>query len=485
MKKILKDKKLYIYLGVVIMFFGLFYKLDFATDTFSVIENSGKSILINFLQAGRYITGLAFCVYKFLRIPLKVTYAASFTLAIISTTLSIYVISKVIGKFIKNDIVTSLVAISTIINPFLIEEFMYIEKGIMLSAILFTCIAIMFFEKYLENKQKRNLFLSFIFMILSIVSYQGVIGIFIPIAAIFIIKQSKNIKDFIVNTILSLLLYGIPAIINLLSIKLLFSSSRVKGAVIISESISKIIAGSKQMLNTYGIIPKKLFIILLLVLFVATIVIILINKKNKKTKLLEILGLLYVIGMTYGIAIAPQLVQKTSSIWFVARSTYPFAAIIGIIALYNIVIVNNEKAIKYFINGFLLVFLIIELFSFYKVEVDHYILNYKDEERAIKINEEIVKYEKENNVKIENIAFYRDANLKYTYNNLFVAGDINISAFGTDWSDLNSINYYNNTQYKKIEKDNTIEQEFSKYDWAELDSKQFIFIDNTLHLCVY
>lgn len=76
-------------------------------------------------------------------------------------------------------------------------------------------------------------------MLLSNFSYQGVVGIFIAIAIIYILKYSKNIKEFIINNIVVALSYGIPAIIDYVLIKIVCKSSRVSGNIIWPESLKK------------------------------------------------------------------------------------------------------------------------------------------------------------------------------------------------------------------------------------------------------
>ena len=76
-------------------------------------------------------------------------------------------------------------------------------------------------------------------MLLANFSYQGVVGIFVAISIIYILKYSKNIKEFVINNICVALSYGIPAIIDYLLIKICYISSRINGEIILSGSLKK------------------------------------------------------------------------------------------------------------------------------------------------------------------------------------------------------------------------------------------------------
>ena len=242
-----------------------------------------------------------------------------------------------------------MVSTITIINPFTIELFLFLEKGILTLAVLLSVLAFAKFVKYLEG-DKKSLKYVFLFMFIATFSYQGVIGLFIALSTVYIVGYSTNVKEFIKCNIIALLGYGIPAIINLLIIRLFFSNNRVSGAINFTESIQKISEGSEKMFQLYNILPKYTFQIAVVVLIVLTIALLFINYKEKLSKkILKLLGVIYVIIITLGLTIVPQLMQNTESIWFVPRSTYPFGAIVGIICIFvlvNIISIDKLNDVK-------------------------------------------------------------------------------------------------------------------------------------------
>ena len=197
MKEILKDKKLYLYLLVVITFFGIFISMNYSVDTYLLLASPKMGYIREFISSGRIITSLFFLIMGVLHLPHYLMYLMSFILAITITTLTIYELNSVLEKYIKNKLLALLLPILIIINPFVIELWLFIEMGIMMLSI-FACVkAYKHFDSYLLTKDKKEIKNIFIYMLLAVFSYQGTLAIFIALCAYSTIKQSKNIKEFI------------------------------------------------------------------------------------------------------------------------------------------------------------------------------------------------------------------------------------------------------------------------------------------------
>ena len=483
MKK-LKDKNLYFSLLITLVFFGIFIRMDYATDTYSVLASYPKEIFNHFMQSGRFVTAFLWGVVNVLNFSDYSIYFCSFGLAIFCITLSIYNLYLVINKKIENNTLSLIVSTITIINPFSIELFMFIEKGVLTLGILLSVLAFSKFVEYLEGDKKSLIFI-FIFMLIATFCYQGVIGLFIAISAVYVIIYNKNIKDFIKNNIVILLGYGLPAILNLITVKFIYGNSRVTGEVVLNESILKIIHGAKEMIATYSILPKYTLLIVISSLILFYIISVLMNKKdNINKKILNILGLAYIFIAVLGISIAPQIMQSTESIWFVPRSTYQFGAIIGIIGIYFLSTTEKNNIKNIIISIICIIILIIQLYSFNKIEIDHYNLNYIDKMNSLSIGKKIQDYEQETGIEVTKICIYSDKNISYTYPDIWAQKDTNITGFYPDWSIVKMINYYNGTELEEIvEKDKEVEEYFKQFDWSNYNEAQMIFKDNILHLC--
>ena len=556
MKKKIKIKKIYfVFLLITLVFFGTFAKMDFATDTYAVLESSKRGILQNFLQSGRLITAFFFSAFVVLKTPISIVYLLTFLAAIFSISFSMYKLYYIIKEnIVDNKYISAILAVSIIINPFSIELFMFIEKGVMTFGVLACVLALEQFVKFVENcrkkesykfeegksrnadsleeinkKIKKEFCLAIFYMSLAVFSYQGVVAIFLALATVFVLKDSKTFKEFLKNTIASVMIYLIPAIINFIMVKVIFKANRISGEIIFAESLRKIAFGIIKMFTTYAILPSVFVIVLFyasLIIFAVTIF----TNKNIKHKSLKILELLYLDFITIFATVAPQILQSTNSIWFVSRSTYAFASIIGINSLFILIVElegrenktktklekntpelreletnanglelekanskieikdNKSKAVKNIaiaVEILNLLLIIVTWYRFNLIEIAHYNLNYEDKLIAEEIGKEIYNYEQETGVEVKKVAVYKDKNPRFTYKDIFTSGDINITAFTTEWSDVNSINYYNNLKLERIEQDEEKIKEFANEDWESFDKEQLIFEGDTLHLCVF
>ena len=495
LKNLLKDYKLYIFFLITLVFFGTFVKMQFAVDTYSVFTMSNKEIVNVFLTSGRFMSAIWYAIVGFLRLGNTSKYLLTYGIAILSTTFALYKLNFIIKKFIKNDFLSIIVSTLIIINPFSIEYFMYLEKGVLLFAVLLAVCAVEQFVKYLEykdeeksntenvksKKYRKHLIFSGILMLLVTFSYQGILAIYISIASIFVIKYSKNIKDFIVNNISMFLCYGLPAVINLLTIRIFFANSRVSGSVNFAETLEKISQGSEKMLYTYDILPKYFFSVMLIVVTVISLIIMIKNKKISK-----MFGLLYVAILNVLMTLIPFAMQDTESIWFVARSSYAFASLFGLIILYTCVNIEKEENLKTTLFGLAcIIFAIIQFMSFNKMEIAHYNLNYTDKMNSLEIGKMINDYEKETGIEVTNISIYLDKSHAYTYSNIITSGDMNVSGFGPDWSDVEMINYYNGLKLVRVENSEEIKNRFAGKDWNDFSKEQVIFEGNTVHVCKF
>lgn len=493
----LKDKNLYFCLLITLVFFGIFIQKEFAVDSYSMLESHANEMFNHFASIGRFVIGIWQTVVTKLGFNFELIYLNSFLIAILCITLAIYNLYLVINKKVKNNAVCLAVSTVTIINPFTIELFLFIEKGIFALTVLMTVLAFVEFTKFLEGNKKAFKYV-LLFMFIATFGYQGIIGLFIALSTIYIVLSSKNIKDFFINNVFALLGYGVPAIVNLLVIRLISSSDRVSGAINFVESINKILKGSIEMIATYTILPKYTFVILIAILIILAIILLVINKNIKiSTKILKFLGLGYVFLATYAITIIPHVMENTDSIWFVPRSTYPFGAIIGIICIYILINIvdysrTNKKDISksgkiqiplYFIGIICIALLIIQFYNFNKIEINHYNLNYTDKVNSLKIGEEIKKYEQETGNKITKIAIYGDKYISTSYPNIWEYKDINVTGFFPEWAIINMINYYNDLELVQAETDPQIEESFKEQNWNDFSLDQIIFIGDTIHYC--
>lgn len=483
-KNIVTDKKIYIFTIFTLLFFGIFCVMQYAPDTYSVFTNTPKENLTHFFSCGRLVTGVfLYGLMGILKLDAITVYMISYGLAIFCTIVSLYKIDKIFNEDVKSTKLSVLASLLIILNVFSIELFVYIEKGILMLSVLLCVLAVEQIKKFFEGNKKAIL-LAFIYMLIANCCYQGTVGLIVAIGMLYIIKYSKNVKEFIKNNIIVALVYGIPAILNFIMVRFIFTNTRVKGEIILTESLKKIYEGTKNMIfSNYDLLPKYLFVIILLGLIVFLVYQIIKKKESTKTKILEILGIVYIIVGTIFVTIAPQIMQDTNSIWFVARSSYPVASLIGILLIYAAMKTQIEKKAKIGILIILTIFLGIQFVSFMEYSIDNYIVNKLDRQNVEQIQTKILQYEKETGKQITKIAFYEDKNPNYTYPDVKATGDMNLKALYKDWSELRVIGYYTGRDLKQTEKNTEIQKGFKEKDWNYYNDEQLIFEGEVLHLC--
>jgi hypothetical protein len=451
-------KDLVFFALVVLAFFGVLIQRENAIDTYSVFTNNAGDSAAHFIGDGRFITAFFTLVCSKLHLGDNTIYIISTIVAFIALIASLYVFNSIIKEHIKNEWLSRALSVITILNVFIIELLLFIEKGILVTSILLNVIALKYFVNYLKEKKKKNLIITAIILILASGCYQGTLALFVALSTIFIIKYFKNFKEFIINNIWIILGYGIAGIFNL-TVSKLTAGTRTSGVIELGKSIEKVFKGSMEMFKTNGIINKTALIVIavLLAIFIITAII-----KSDKKKMISILQLLYIFVATYIIVIAPQFLQNTESIWMVPRSTYAFASIIGIVFIFAFM----QLEIKDKGNTALFILIAVILFtaqyvSFSKILTDRYKLNALDKTKAEEIVFDIENYEKQNNKTIDTIVF-NTSNIRYTYDGIVAIGDMNVRAFSKDWSTKAILEYFSDRVFiitnEKIENyENNIE----------------------------
>lgn len=482
--------RLILYFLVSMVFLGALIQPEYATDTYADVMLPAGELITNFLRGGRLFTLLCFLFFRGLHVPIQLVDILSFGVAICALTAALYLLESILRKhFIHHHVWSFILPILLILNPFIIELFLFVEKGIMVLGILACVIAAYYFNQYLDSKTTRSILLAIIFVILATFCYQGTVGLFIVLATLFTVLKFKDWPTFLKNTARSVAIYAIGPIINIIFIKLFASSGRVNGEIIFQDSFFKILSGTKSLCEVFGIMPTICF----WGCIIAFIIFWLIYCAKQRRLFYSLvprtlLQIAYLLTVIYLAAIAPQAIQNTTSIWIVPRSTYAFATLFGIIVT---VILNNYPRLTiktwwqlstYFITA---VFLLSQFYGFNRIIISHYNLNALDRLRAEQLGQIISAYELEHHLTVTTITPANDASLTYSYPGLFVHGDINISAFTTEWSDISSLNFWAKRNFIRQTPDPAWQEYCASHDWSSFDDNQINFSGETLQICWY
>lgn len=473
---------------VTMLYFGVGVYLAFATDTYWTFLNGFHNSAVDMaVRNGRPVIGMIYELYSLTGLSNETFYYLSGTLALLFLSASIWIYQKILAKYQLTENIRILISFVSIANIFILEYFMFIEKCGFMLAIFFNAVAILLIDKFFERKEWKYFLGSVMVMILATFTYQGTIALFVILSLPFASKSAKSFKDYLFHVFAIGLSYAIPVLLDLIALKFVFKSSRIKQEVNLFENCKNVIDGLRRFgVSTFSILPSYMFLILLGFGFLAAIFMA-IKMKHRFIYLINI----PVIILASVIFSAATIIQGTG--WWSQRTTYPIASVLGALTVHMFISGRNRNVDKVpkvwlqsFVVGLMGILLIGQYFSFNKIFIDKYRLNTLDEYRARYIEEAIQEYQNDSGTEITQIAFYSDASRTYpAYPHLYSEGDLIVSSFYTEWSDIVAMNYYLNSQYSKVEQTEEYTEYFASKDWSNLSQEQLIFEGNTLHLCIY
>ena len=485
-KELLTNQNIWFFTLITVLFFGILLRMEFAIDSYATLTFSMEELISQFAPLGRFVILWVGGIIHLFNLKSETIYMLSYLVAILCMIISLYKLYQMIKIDVQNPIAKKIIPILILLNAFSIELFLFIEKGVMLFGVCMCVFAASDIKKWLETKKKRYLLTTFIFMLLANFSYQGVVGIFVAISLVYVLKYAKNMKQFIVNNVVVALSYGIPAIIDYVLVRLIYSSGRVSGNINLTESVRKVIVNTQDMItSTYGILPKYFLMIAILIVIILLVYAILKQKVERKTKIIDLLKIIYILAGVMVATVAPQLMQNTDAIWFVARSTYTYASLFGILVLYLCMNYKINPIPQGIMMVLSIVLLMVQFTRFNVILTDRYKVNAMDYEITRKIMQQMDEYEKQTGNQITKVAIYEDNSLQFTYYGIFSTGDTNLKAYYKDWSIQYIIRYYSGKYLELVDQDTNMAQAFKEQDWTSFKEEQVIFEGDTLHICRY
>mgnify|MGYP000186503084 CR=1 FL=1 len=173
-----------------------FIKTHFALDTYCVYSYDSQELISHFLLSNRIVSALARWIFDVLRIPLLVNMKILSIIGILFLATAWFILYKFIIRISnkQNNIFYNIliIGISFIIiyNFCSVECLAFWESGIICFGILCTVIAACLFNSNI----KYNKLITFIFLLLASICYQGAITLFIPLALVFLAYKNKEIN---------------------------------------------------------------------------------------------------------------------------------------------------------------------------------------------------------------------------------------------------------------------------------------------------
>ena len=481
----IKDKKMLCVFGIVVIaFFGMFFRMNYSVDTYLLFASKDLNYVQQYINSGRVFTAFLFKFLQFLTFSPEAMYLVSFIIGIICATLSIYTLYCIFKEYTENKVSSAIISTMIVINPLIIELWLFAEMGIMMLSILTCILAYKHFDKYLETHKFKEVLFCIIFMIIAMFSYQGTVAIFIALSAISIIINCDNIRKFIVSTIISFICYIIPVIINFGFIMML-GNNRVSMENTMIQKINFIIMATKeQLFKGFGLYPSTLFIAIHIVALAMVIVFTFLSNDNLKRKMYKILKIIYLIFITYFFTILTIIPQNINSIVMFPRNCYAYGSIIGLIFALDMI---NGREIKYkekLIAVIALLLLVMEFVQFTSIGINRYIVNYMDKYVILEIDDKIKKYEESTGNKVENISIYNMKNSNKFYDGL--SDSINVSAKNEEMSGRAIRMLFTHRELKEVpEKEEIYKRYFKNNNWDRFSLDQIVLEGNTIHWYLY
>ena len=110
--------------------------MTYSVDTYLLLASPRMSYVFQYLYSGRIFTFLYFFILGIFKFPPYIMYLLSFMIALVVTSLSIYELNSILEKYVNNKLLSKFLSIIIIINPFVIELWLFIEMGIMMTSVL-------------------------------------------------------------------------------------------------------------------------------------------------------------------------------------------------------------------------------------------------------------------------------------------------------------------------------------------------------------
>lgn len=481
-------------LALMLLFGGIMYEA-YATDTYYLHDVgflSGASDMVH--RNGRIVTAFVYWLAAKLDLPITSFYYLSYVLAILFYLGAMILLDRMTRQIVENENYRILLCLLLIVNPFIIEYFMFIEMFAFAFAILMEVATVYAFYRYIATGGRLNGALSLIFLLLAFMSYQASTGLFIVLTMPIVYHACKNsdgcvVRKYVGRLILMAMTYLLAAALYMLIFYLGLHGTRGQGrdyGSLLSILHDAIESEQDMLTTTCRILPAYTYLTFAGLAAICC----LLSIAWIRNKVLWLFHIVLSIAALMAIAAVPSVVGGN----FTARTVYPLGSLIGVLMINTAIAIENGggerirtalwlRTVMSMLASALLATYVV---CFGYVYISKHQLNYADELRCRMIGQAITEYEQDSEIRITRIAFYKDS--AYTgvqYPNIFIWGDLCISSFTKNWSDIQALNYYLNTQYVRAEQDPVYTDYYAGQNWSQFSSEQMIFDGDTLHYCVY
>ncbi|WP_029323902.1 glucosyltransferase domain-containing protein [Butyrivibrio sp. AE3004] len=477
----------------VLVYFGIDRTIEYATDSYAALmmDDNWK---VKVYDNGRVLQGLLYYVIEQFHLSAGLKYQISYLTAFLFLGLSVYFLSSVIKKYVKGDTLSVFIAFITIVNPFFVDFFLFIEKGmfcfvIFLNVFAFSLTAELFTNEDSRQKTytaKKKAILSVIVLVsllISVLMYQTLISLYVVLCIVVI---ALNTEKFIQKNIYIGFMYAIPMLVAFLLARFVYPVERLSQRESLKEAALAVFDSIEGIsMEEFSYLGKGSFGVWLLIL---AIIVILFLALCEKCRLKHFLCIGY---MTLGCVVISFAVIFFNNSDVSPRVIYSYGSLFGMILVYVLGQSQNDisrgrasNAIKIFSYLLIASLLLTEYTVFQKCFIERYRCNQADLYLCNIIGEKIKEYEHETGNTIDTLCYYSDM-ARCWQDSGYEKTTTSVRAQATGWSRTYSLNYYLGTQYKEGEPDPKLLDYFKGINWDTYSDEQLIFDGNILHICIY
>lgn len=480
---------------VALLFFGALAPMQFAAEAYAFYGGGVHTAPALYVTHGRFVPAVEWWAFKALGLPDPIFHAWSFLAVLFCTAASLFVLERALRRecLEANRLLLAPVAVLILVNPFMLDLVLWTQKSTHVLSILACVLAFSAFLPVLEGRPGA-LFKTWGWLLVANFSYQGPLALFPCLALVFICSKSRDWRHWLRNHAWTALAFGLPALVNYLTLRFLLVHQRVTQPVVWHESLQAVRAGlTETLFNTFGLLPGNLFLAVLGLVAILVMLAVLVMPPPNATdsrfariaRTWEVMTIPYLLAGCLAVAMAPHMGVASDIIWVVPRNVYAVGCLPGLLLAWLLTRreIRGPKAWILVICVGLFVGLVHVRFQ--TILRDHYAMNRRDKEIVLEIRDQVRAYEAASGVRVTRMALYFDQTHQTNYPGLFWNRDTNMRALGFEEGTVDILNYFTDLDLKLVPSSQTVQAEYSGRDWHDFSPEQLKFVGDTLHLCLF
>lgn len=405
-----------ILLSIEIFIFKEFIVGHYTTDSYNLIGIGYIEYLKdNFLPGGRVFSAFLYYISFLLNISYERLFVISLILGLIISIVVVMKLEKIclktkeISSFWEKLLVLTM-SYYTVFNVMYLENLYFAETVIMSLSILFYMLAA---EKF-SNKEGKYIIKTAVFLSLGVFCYQGTISAFFAFLVLFELLKGKRRVETFKEIFLAGLISLFCILINMIQIKISCVMLQVEQGRIQFNIIDNFILGLEQVIKMFMNIGFYGFYFQIITI---TFIFAMIYAVKKSKNDMHFWSILIIVIICLGTAIIPTI-SGTSAIGS-ARIRFSIGACIGLIYLFLLTktdIFRYNKIVSVLLSTILIIYGVFNTYTYIlNINISKKI-DIRDIEETEKILEYIEQYEKDNDIKVENISINMDCENSYKRN---------------------------------------------------------------------